>query len=307
MRVSATLCSPWTALLDPAMVRARTHCARRAFTLIELLVVIAIIAILASLLLPVLAQAKDQGRRILCVNNHKQLILTWELYSADNGNALALNGHPPLGVPDYAKIWIFGTHGRVETRTNTVFLTDPKYASFGAILKTAPIYKCPSDRTLVANGNRKVPTTISYAMNCYLSPVGIVSNIVAERNPNFGSPRNRLYFKAADIESPGERFVFIDGNPQSICCPAFMVRSAGIHSFFHFPGVSHRGSAIVSFADGHAETHRWRDPRTRGTLPSSDPRARANVSGSGLYWLANVASPGNQDLYWLQRHATLRR
>jgi len=68
--------------------RPDRHSAKKAFTLIELLVVIAIIAILASLLLPALARAKEAGRRAACKSNLHQLGLSLLIYAQDNNNLL---------------------------------------------------------------------------------------------------------------------------------------------------------------------------------------------------------------------------
>jgi prepilin-type N-terminal cleavage/methylation domain-containing protein/prepilin-type processing-associated H-X9-DG protein len=257
----------------------------RAFTLIELLVVVAIIAILAGLLLPTLAHAKEKGRRVLCLNNQKQLMTVWELYSTDNHMALALNGHPPIGVPPDVKLWFFASHGNVDTRTNPVYMTDTKYSAFADYLQVPATYKCPSERFTV--GPQKTPTSYSYAMNAFMAPVGIVETMVESRQ------RNKVYYRANDLDDPSGRLVFIEGNPQSLCCPAFMIHPQPIPRFFHLPSFQHSGGAIVSFADGHAEYKLWKDPRTRKTLP-----------GESLFRLSNELSQNNRDLEWLQSHSS---
>src|ERR1700721_2182749 len=85
-----------TLLKDPDHRRALVH----GFTSIELLVVIAIIAILAALLLPALASAKEKARRITCLNNMRQWGLAFRLYTDDNGDLVPDEGNVAAGIND---------------------------------------------------------------------------------------------------------------------------------------------------------------------------------------------------------------
>src|SRR5438105_3292873 len=105
-------CSPRTAAGGGGKLDAGRPIGLAAFTLIELLVVIAIIALLAAMLLPSLAKAKQKGQGILCMNNHKQLAHAWRMYADDNRDWLTYASTsyylsaPPGGTPnswdDYA-------------------------------------------------------------------------------------------------------------------------------------------------------------------------------------------------------------
>jgi len=73
---------------------------KRAFTLIELLVVIAIISIIAAILFPVFAQAREKARQITCTSNEKQLSLGVLMYAQDNDETL-----PPVATPGNMMLW----------------------------------------------------------------------------------------------------------------------------------------------------------------------------------------------------------
>jgi len=264
-----------------------------AFTLIELLVVIAIIAILAGLLLPVLGKSKEKARGLQCLSNMRQLTVAWIMYADDHAGELVWNELSATGSG-----WVRGIldyNGANTDNTNTIFLTDPQYAKLAPYTaKTAGVYKCPSDKSTVRIGGALHPRVRSISM----------SQAMNSRNDWLSyltQAKYRVFKKLTDIDKMGhaKAYVLIDEHPDSLNYGDFAVAmNDGIADsriyMIDVPASYHNGAGGLSFADGHAEIHRWLDARTRQPI-------------TGKYMISSVQpSPGNRDMRYLSDHASIR-
>jgi prepilin-type N-terminal cleavage/methylation domain-containing protein/prepilin-type processing-associated H-X9-DG protein len=262
---------------------------KSGFSLIELLVVIAIIGLLASLLLPAMARARQQGQGAYCLNNLRQLNLAWILYAQDNDDNLAYN----LDAEEIKEITAKGLKHNWENNvlnwepdpanTNESLLTEAALGQY--LARSAKVFRCPSDNALssVQKTLGWKNRTRSYSMNAMVGDAGKFRTL----DGNVNNPNYHQFLKLGEFTSSSEIFVFIEEHPDSINDGYFLNR-AQVNQWNDLPASWHNGSANLTYGDGHVESHRWIEPSTRKP---------ARPEGADLPF--NITHAEADDFYWL--------
>jgi prepilin-type N-terminal cleavage/methylation domain-containing protein/prepilin-type processing-associated H-X9-DG protein len=280
-------------------MKSRRNQSSLGFTLIELLVVIAIIAILAAMLLPGLAKAKQQAQGIQCVSNLKQLTLGWIMYTGDNRGFLPGNAdegsQPTLAQILSGKIpypvWCPGQMqtGEATEPTNVLFV---KAGQIYPYVNNVGVYHCPADRSTYDGsktyylGGKGVSRVRSMSMNAWVGPSDHAVNGTIGGQANI----YRVYRKDGDMAVPGAAnlWILMDENPYSINDGFLWEQPSGSASpptataWTDVPATYHNNACGISFGDGHAQIRKWTD---KYVLAAKDYGVQAQAPYTDLKWL----------------------
>lgn len=259
---------------------------RCAFTLVEMLVVIGILTLLLAILLPAISRARDRADATQCLNNSRQIVIAWTMYTQDHADKLPPNIDGRFGG---FTNWVAGYKHDPNEATNALVLLHPQRSLLASYLKQPRVFKCPADESAFVR---------SVAMNCRLNPTRYVG--VPPRWVGGGGAIYRTFRSLADVQHPDRVFVTTDEDAVSINDAYFAVDmsntgtpegsgAARPYYIIDYPGAYHSRGSTFSFVDGHVQVQPWKEKNT-----FSEIRAQRFVPAP------------NRDLEWLQAHSTYR-
>ncbi|MCX6924111.1 MAG: prepilin-type N-terminal cleavage/methylation domain-containing protein [Verrucomicrobia bacterium] len=230
------------------------------FTLIELLVVIAIIAILAALLLPALARAKQKAWTANCVSQQKQLAIAWNMYADDNQEKIVCAS--PYTGGGKSTPWRWDVPPKMPNPTAGIsaeawqaLVIQEGYRQ-GALYQYAPnpnIMHCPADTR-----NKLKAPQFSF------TSLALVGTLNGENGSYAGQAIAQL-FKRTEVVHPSERYLWVEENDPRGENEGSWIMTQGTPPTFagsqlvDSPAAFHGDSSTFSWADGHASSRKWVD------------------------------------------------
>jgi prepilin-type N-terminal cleavage/methylation domain-containing protein len=246
----------------PSSGRVRFPSASGAFTLVELLVVISIIAIMAAMMLPALSKAKQQVLAAKCLSNQKQLADAFHMYTQDNSDRIVQMADYVSGADIYPAGGFWG--GPVTPPTTWTGASNALYAvqtglqtsnAFYFYCNVVGIYHCPGDMRMQ---NNPTPASLNgWGYDSYAR----TQNLGGEPYDDYWGA-GATYTKLSTITMPSTTFAMIENADwRGYNVGTWVVDWAGdSFSWESLPTLWHMNVDSISFADGHAELHKWLDP-----------------------------------------------
>lgn len=233
--------------------------------MIELLVVIAVIAVLMAILMPALNRAREQGKRVACLNNLGQMMKGWIMYADDNNEKIV-----PANTGLSTGAWVRYPGASASQ--------DQKIAGIrqGLLFPYCPevkLYKCPTGVR-----GEVVTYAITDAMNGYDGIPGT---------------KDLMVYKRIKIKRADARIVFLDEGRLS---PNSWTLWYDQERWWDQITARHGDGTNFGFADGHSEYWKWKDPRTLEVAKADYDLWQGSLRNGPM-----SNSPGNEDLHAVQR------
>ena len=234
---------------------------RKAFTLIELLVVIAIIAILAAILFPVFAQAKDAAKKTQSISNMKQIGTSVLMYAADYDDNLSQSAYPVITV---AGIKITSVYDNLQPYMKNVNIL------------TSPADTPPQNWALKIQQRGALPDVVKFAS--YVPNLGLFGDNLC------GTPFKTSYTPVSNhssLEEPVETIMFFDGYIKSNTGGV----TASLDYYNFLAQARHADGLVINFADGHSKFYKWNGINSIAkSWTSGSATARVGLGGPFYSW-----------------------